>query len=143
METVFGRGTAGLLRNMRVEIPQLLHHDGTEYHDRTPLSHLFDGMSDQLCTTSSSPHPRGKGSPLRRVRHTEAEKNDNTWIQAAAAGLVWATGCTSWYVDAVTGRNTMLYPDWQFKFWLRSIFFPWTDFNLHRATKDLGGEKID
>lgn len=53
-----------------------------------------------------------------------AEQADNNWIQAAASKLVWATGCTSWYVDPRTGRNTMLYPDWQFNFWARSIFVP-------------------
>ncbi|GAD97270.1 conserved hypothetical protein [Paecilomyces variotii No. 5] len=52
-----------------------------------------------------------------------AEENDNTWIQGMAKKLVWASGCTSWYVDE-NGRNTMLYPDWQFKYWLRSIFVP-------------------
>lgn len=53
-----------------------------------------------------------------------AEQVDNNWIQAAANKLVWATGCTSWYVDSRTGRNTMLYPDWQFNFRARSIFVP-------------------
>jgi hypothetical protein len=53
-----------------------------------------------------------------------AEQADNNWIQKAANKLVWATGCTSWYVDSRTGRNTMLYPDWQFNFWARSIFVP-------------------
>lgn len=53
----------------------------------------------------------------------DAERRDNDWIQRESARLVWASGCTSWYIDH-TGRNTMLYPDWQFKYWLRSIFIP-------------------
>lgn len=53
-----------------------------------------------------------------------AEQADNHWIQTAASKLVWATGCTSWYVDARTARNTMLYPDWQFRFWARSVSVP-------------------
>jgi hypothetical protein len=58
-----------------------------------------------------------------------AEERDNTWIQALAKNLVWASGCSSWYVDVRTGKNTMLYPDWQWKYWLRSIFIPFrTDF---------------
>ena len=56
----------------------------------------------------------------------EAERRDNEWIQRASRGLVWMTGCTSWYVDARTGRNTMLYPDWQFKYWWRSVFIPYS-----------------
>ncbi|KAJ5722026.1 hypothetical protein N7488_000061, partial [Penicillium malachiteum] len=53
-----------------------------------------------------------------------AEQADNDWIQSAASKFVWATGCSNWYLDPRTGRNTMLYPDWQFKYWLRSIFVP-------------------
>ncbi|KAL3705472.1 hypothetical protein TMatcc_009144 [Talaromyces marneffei ATCC 18224] len=53
-----------------------------------------------------------------------AEQNDNTWLQHLSKSLVWSSGCTSWYIDTKTGRNTMLYPDWQFNFWLRSIFVP-------------------
>ncbi|KAL4888366.1 hypothetical protein BDV59DRAFT_211167 [Aspergillus ambiguus] len=76
----------------------------------------------------------------------DAEQRDNSWIQSAASQLVWATGCTSWYIDARTGRNTMLYPDWQFKFWLRSVFFPSRDFvwkssRVRLPTKTVAGRK--
>ncbi|KAG2414586.1 hypothetical protein HFD88_003777 [Aspergillus terreus] len=71
----------------------------------------------------------------------EAEQQDNAWIQSEASKLVWATGCTSWYIDARTGRNTMLYPDWQFKFWLRSIFFPFSrDFVFKSSAVRLPGK---
>lgn len=63
----------------------------------------------------------------------EAEERDNIWLQSAARNLVWATGCTSWYVDEKTGRNTMMYPDWQWRFWLRSIFIPMGDF-VYKST---------
>lgn len=66
-----------------------------------------------------------------------AERNDNQWIQDFSKNLVWASGCTSWYIDPKTGRNTMLYPDWQFKYWLRSIFVPIKqDFVYKRSPKD-------
>jgi hypothetical protein len=54
-----------------------------------------------------------------------AERRDNDWIKSESARLVWASGCTSWYIDPKTGRNTMLYPSWQFEYWLRSIFIPY------------------
>ncbi|KAJ9311108.1 hypothetical protein DTO271D3_8597 [Paecilomyces variotii] len=73
-----------------------------------------------------------------------AEENDNNWIQKEAKKLVWASGCTSWYVDARTGRNTMLYPDWQFKYWLRSIFVPMRrDFVFRRSVVRLQMEEDD
>jgi hypothetical protein len=55
-----------------------------------------------------------------------AERRDNDWIRKECARLVWSTGCTSWYIDAHTGRNTMLYPYWQFNYWWRSIFIPYS-----------------
>lgn len=54
-----------------------------------------------------------------------AERRDNDWIRRESARLVWASGCTSWYIDPRTGRNTMLYPFWQFEYWWRSIFIPY------------------
>ncbi|KAK2871888.1 hypothetical protein FQN49_002725 [Arthroderma sp. PD_2] len=60
-----------------------------------------------------------------------AEQEDNSWIQSAIKGFVWASGCSNWYVNAETGKNTMLYPDWQLKYWLRSIFIPFkSDFEF-------------
>ncbi|EZF32545.1 hypothetical protein H101_03860 [Trichophyton interdigitale H6] len=60
-----------------------------------------------------------------------AEQEDNSWVQSALKGFVWASGCSNWYVNSETGKNTMLYPDWQLKYWLRSIFIPFkSDFEF-------------
>jgi hypothetical protein len=58
----------------------------------------------------------------------EAARADFVWTQREAKKLVWASGCTSWAVDPKTGLNNMMYPDWQFAFWLRSIFWKKNDF---------------
>ncbi|PGH17875.1 hypothetical protein AJ79_00774 [Helicocarpus griseus UAMH5409] len=69
-----------------------------------------------------------------------AEQRDNTWIQSTSKQLVWTTGCTSWYVDTKTGRNTMLYTDWQWKYWLRSIFIPFrSDFVFETSPVPIHG----
>ncbi|KAJ2984459.1 hypothetical protein NUW58_g6046 [Xylaria curta] len=57
-----------------------------------------------------------------------AEKADIDAIENKLKGLVWSSGCTSWALDPQTGRNTTMYPDFQWKFWIRSIFIPWRDF---------------
>jgi hypothetical protein len=57
----------------------------------------------------------------------KAEKKDIDRVQEKAKHLVWATGCTSWFIDEKTNRNTIMFPDWQFKFWLRSVFVAWND----------------
>jgi len=61
------------------------------------------------------------------VRH-EAAAQDFEWTQREAKKLVWASGCTNWAVDPKTGLNNMMYPDWQFMYWLRSIFWRKQDF---------------
>jgi hypothetical protein len=84
-----------------------------------------------LSILSLSPKPTSVAVTLA------AERNDNEWIQSLSKSLVWASGCTSWYIDSKTGRNTMLYPDWQFNYWLRSIFVPAKrDFVYKRSLKD-------
>ncbi|PTB63615.1 FAD/NAD(P)-binding domain-containing protein [Trichoderma citrinoviride] len=57
-----------------------------------------------------------------------AEKRDIETVQQKAGKLVWASGCTSWFIDENTKRNTIMFPDWQYKFWLRSVFISWDDF---------------
>lgn len=60
----------------------------------------------------------------------EAEQADIDAVQEMAQGLVWSSGCTSWVFDAQSKRNTTMYPDFQYKYWLRSIFIPWNDFDF-------------
>ncbi|KAI1355995.1 putative monooxygenase [Xylaria sp. FL0043] len=60
----------------------------------------------------------------------EAEAADIDTVQERLKGLVWASGCTSWALDPKNGRNTTMYPDFQYKYWIRSIFIPWDDFEL-------------
>jgi hypothetical protein len=64
-----------------------------------------------------------------------AERKDVSMTDHKAKQLVWATGCTSWFIDPSTGRNTIMFPDWQFKFHLRSIFIPWADFVYKKSPK--------
>ncbi|KAL7943605.1 hypothetical protein V8C42DRAFT_346534 [Trichoderma barbatum] len=78
-----------------------------------------------------------------------AEKRDIEMVQQKAKKLVWATGCTSWFIDGTTKRNTIMFPDWQYKFWLRSIFVYWDDFTYRTSatfreatTKGQAGNRV-
>lgn len=64
---------------------------------------------------------------------SDAEKRDIDTVQEKARKLVWATGCTSWFIETKSKRNTIMFPDWQYRFWLRSIFIPWNDFDYRRS----------
>lgn len=85
-------------------------------------------------------------NPVDRVVVTpEAEARDIEWTQREAKKMVWASGCTSWAVDEKNGRNTAMYPDWQYNFWWRSVFIPRKDFQYSAspAISNAAEEKIN
>lgn len=88
-------------------------------------------------TTSWIP-TAGKLTDVVEVR-PEAEVRDVGETQEKARNLVWATGCTSWFIDPKTNRNTIMFPDWQYKFWIRSVFIPWGD--LEYSTSPVAAEE--
>jgi cation diffusion facilitator CzcD-associated flavoprotein CzcO len=58
----------------------------------------------------------------------ESAMKDSNWMQAKLKKLVWSSGCTSWALDPNTGMNIAMYPQFQYMFWLRSVFIPTRDF---------------
>lgn len=82
----------------------------------------------------------GKLTDVVEVR-PEAEVRDINETQEKAKSLVWATGCTSWFIDPKTNRNTIMFPDWQYKFWIRSVFIPWEDLEYSTSSIAAKGEK--
>lgn len=77
----------------------------------------------------------GNGPATVEVR-PEAAAQDFEWTQREAKKLVWASGCSNWAIDPKTGLNNMMYPDWQFMYWLRSIFWRKQDF-IYRDEKSV------
>ncbi|KAK4983124.1 hypothetical protein LTR50_007409 [Elasticomyces elasticus] len=63
------------------------------------------------------------------VKPSAAARHSN-WMQEKLSQLVWASGCTSWALDPDTGINIMMYPEYQFWFWWRSVFIPAEDFEF-------------
>ncbi|KAK4507518.1 hypothetical protein PRZ48_001253 [Zasmidium cellare] len=61
---------------------------------------------------------------------------DSNWMQAKLRKLVWSSGCTSWALDPKTGVNIAMYPEYQFFFWLRSVFIPSKDFEYEYKDKN-------
>lgn len=67
-------------------------------------------------------------SPTTIEVKPEAALADSLWTQREAKKLVWASGCVNWAIDPKTGMNNMMYPDWQFLYWFRSVFWKKNDF---------------
>lgn len=62
-----------------------------------------------------------------------AEARDISEVQSKAKKLVWASGCTSWFIEPSTGRNSIMFPDWQYRFWIRTVFIAWNDFSYTQS----------
>ena len=62
----------------------------------------------------------------------QAQERDLAWVHGKVKNLVFNSGCASWWMDPKTGKNTFIYPDPMFKYWLRTIFPIWKDFDLRK-----------
>jgi cation diffusion facilitator CzcD-associated flavoprotein CzcO len=63
---------------------------------------------------------RRRGAASIEVR-AEVQREFAGWLQGRLAATVWQSGgCRSWYQDAKTGRNTILWPDTTIAFWRRT-----------------------
>lgn len=68
-----------------------------------------------------------------------AQQRDLEWVHGKLKDLVFDSGCQSWWMDPVTKKNTFIYPDPMYKYWLRTIFPRWGDFQIKRS-EPLGSE---
>lgn len=62
----------------------------------------------------------------------EAQARDLSWVHSKLKHLVFNSGCQSWWMDPKTKKNTFIYPDPMFKYWLRTIFPTWSDFDIRK-----------
>lgn len=63
----------------------------------------------------------------------EAQRRDLAWVHEKLKKLVFNSGCQSWWMDPKTKKNTFIYPDPMFLYWLRTIFPRWSDFEVRRV----------
>lgn len=70
---------------------------------------------------------RGKAAAMD-VR-PRVHRRFNESIQNHLSGTVWASGCTSWYLDA-NGKNTTVWPGFTWRFWMRTRRARQADYEL-------------
>lgn len=69
------------------------------------------------------------GTAVVEVKES-AQRRYNDRLQRRLSNTVWqAGGCRSWYQDAKSGRNTLLWPQSVVWFWLRTRKVRSTDLN--------------
>ncbi|PWY97179.1 FAD/NAD(P)-binding domain-containing protein [Testicularia cyperi] len=81
---------------------------------------------DHVPGTPASEQVKRARIPTFEVK-LKAELDEQHWIAKAMSKLVFTSGCKSWYIDPSSGRVTVLYPDWQVNFMIRSTFPKWAD----------------
>ncbi|KNG83939.1 putative dimethylaniline monooxygenase [Aspergillus nomiae NRRL 13137] len=76
-----------------------------------------------------------KGKADSIMVRSEAQQRDLSWVHDKLSHLVFNSGCQSWWMDPVTRKNTFIYPDPMYKYWLRTILPSWPDFDLLKNGK--------
>jgi hypothetical protein len=72
---------------------------------------------------------RSQGAHALEVK-PDVQRRWNDYLQERLAGTVWDTGgCSSWYLDA-NGRDSVMWPDFTFKFRRRVSDFEPSDYRL-------------
>jgi cation diffusion facilitator CzcD-associated flavoprotein CzcO len=99
-----------------------LGHSSMVYMIESQLAYVIDALR----------HMAERGADTIEVRQDTAERF-NADLDERMQGTVWNTGCASWYLDA-TGRNSMLWPDWTWRFRQRTASFDPADFTLTQRT---------
>ncbi|GKZ25738.1 hypothetical protein AbraIFM66951_005778 [Aspergillus brasiliensis] len=61
-----------------------------------------------------------------------AQERDLAWVHRKLQGLVFNSGCQSWWMDPLTKKNTFIYPDPMYLYWARTIFPRWSDFEIRK-----------
>ncbi|KAH8657711.1 putative monooxygenase [Xylariales sp. PMI_506] len=98
-------------------------HLSVIYSSECQINFALRMLDPVLRSTPSRGSKPGTGRQIAAVEVIQkAEDEDNNWIQSRAKELVWSSGCTNWYVEPKSGKNLMVYPHWQWHYWLRSIF---------------------
>lgn len=78
---------------------------------QTPRPFIFDAKN-----------PKHKKGPTVACKQS-AEEQELIWAQSTSyLKMVYGYNCSTWYIDEESGRQTTMYPSWQFMFWLRSSF---------------------
>lgn len=62
-----------------------------------------------------------------------AQQRDLAWVHKKLQGLVFNSGCQSWWMDPTTKKNTFIYPDPMYLYWARTIFPRWSDFDIQSS----------
>lgn len=113
MKAYLGTTVAGFPNFFLIPGPNVgLGHNSVVVMFEGQIRHALDAMREM----------RKRGAKTVEVR-ADAQERYNAAIQKKLAGTVWNTGgCSSWYLDR-NGVNSVLYPDFTWRFRLKTARF--------------------
>lgn len=118
-------------------------HLSVIYTVECQINYVLRLIEPILKTTGSGPSLLSSPTITSVDVKAPAAMHDSQWIQEKLKKLVWSSGCTSWALDPKTGLNIAMYPQYQFVFWLRSVFIPSEDFDYeYRDERGLNKKQI-
>ena len=127
-QAYLGTAMAGFPNLFRIIGPNTgLGHSSMIYMIESQLTYLMDAIRQM--------DEREIGSIEVRP---ETVEQFNAEIQRMMAGTVWASGCSSWYLDA-SGRNSTLWPDFTFRFRQRLRHFDADAYELRTRVAEPAG----
>jgi cation diffusion facilitator CzcD-associated flavoprotein CzcO len=95
-----------------------LGHSSMVYMIESQVAYVMDALR----------HMKSHGADSVEARE-DAMARFNDDLDERMERTVWSTGCASWYLDE-TGRNATLWPDWTWRFRMRTARFDPADFRL-------------
>jgi cation diffusion facilitator CzcD-associated flavoprotein CzcO len=101
-----------------------LGHSSMVYMIESQINHVMDALRVM----------EERGAAIAEVK-PEVQRAYNRELDAKLIGTVWNTGCSSWYLDP-TGRNPTLWPDWTWRFRMRTRRFDPAQHTLRAAAAD-------
>ena len=101
-----------------------LGHSSVVYMIESQINHVIDALSVM----------RERGAAVAEVR-SDVQDAYNRELDAKMARTVWSSGCASWYIDE-TGRNATLWPDWTWRFRMRTRRFDPAQHTLRAAAPE-------
>jgi cation diffusion facilitator CzcD-associated flavoprotein CzcO len=119
-QAYLGTTVAGFPNLFMLYGPNLnLGHSSIVYMLESQIGYVMDAVRTM----------RSRGAHALEVR-PEVQNAWNDYLQERLAGTVWDTGgCSSWYLDA-NGRDSVMWPDFTFKFRRRVSEFDPSDYRI-------------
>lgn len=88
---------------------------------------MIEAQGRYICSVLKRAQRKGGTVEVKQSVHDQFR----TWLDGRMESTVWqAGGCSSWYIDSRSGKNTLLWPSTTLDFWRRTKFVRSSDYTF-------------